>query len=156
MNKQRGMFIFAVASLLMTAAYFQGCGVKADPAPPEVIRLKSVADLEVKLAGNMMLLRWSIPGEPSQMTRFRIFRSELETDGTDCPDCPRKHTLLVELSAEDARLQKEDGGKLIYGDATIRPGHLYSYSIAGCNRSGMCSEESNRAEADYLKIPVNE
>ena len=134
MDKRTGMIIFALASLLMTTAFFQGCGVKADPVPPEVIRLKPASDLDVKLAGSAMLLRWSLPGEASPITRFRIFRSEMEAEGADCPDCPRKHVLLVELDAGDARVQKEDGGKFTYSDATVRPGHLYSYYIVGCNR----------------------
>lgn len=157
MNRRSGAFIvFAAAFLLMTAALIQGCGVKADPSPPEVIRLKPISDLEVKLAGSRMLLSWSVPEAPAPMTRFRIFRSELETDGTDCPDCPRKHTLLVQLDAGDASLRKEDSGKLVYGDAKIRPGGLYSYYIVGCSRAGLCSGESNRAEAIYPPGPVAE
>ena len=157
MNKRSRVFIyFAAAALLMTAAFFQACGVKADPSPPQVIRLKSISDLEVKLAGNRMLLNWSVSEEPAPMTRFRIFRSELETDGTDCPDCPRKYVILAQLEAADASLRKDEGGKLVYGDAGIRPGCLYSYFIVGCSRSGLCSGESNRAEAIYPPGPVSE
>ncbi len=157
MNRRSGVFIvFAAAALLITAACFQGCGVKADPSPPEVIRLTPVSDLEVKPAGSRMILSWSVSRETAPMTRFRIFRSELETDGTDCPDCPRKHSLLVQLDAGDASLRKEDSGKFLYYDEKIRPGRLYGYYIVGCIRSGSCSGESNRTEAIYPPVPVSQ
>lgn len=155
MGKRVVIVVFA-AALLLAAAFLQGCGVKADPAPPETVRPKPITDLEVKPAGSTILLRWSVSEEPAPMTRFRIFRSELETDGTDCPDCPREHILLVQLDAGDANLQKEEGGRLVYTDAQIRPGRLYGYYVVGCSKAGLCSEESNRAEAIFPQGPVSE
>jgi hypothetical protein len=152
MSKRQRLFIFGMVALLMAAVLFQSCGLKADPVPSDAIRIKPISDLDVQLKTDGILLRWSIPEAVSLMTKFRIFRSELETEGSDCPGCPREHVLIVELAVDDSRILREGGSRLIYKDLLVKPGRLYSYYIIGCNRTGSCSEASNRVET---KIPKN-
>ena len=152
MSKRQRLSTFGMVALLMAAVLFQSCGLKADPAPRDAIRIKPISDLGVQLKTDGILLRWSIPEAVSLMTKFRLFRSELETEGSDCPGCPREHVLIVELASDDSRILREGSSRMIYKDLLVKPGHLYSYYIIGCNRTGSCSDASNRVET---KIPKN-
>ena len=152
MSKRQRLSTFGMVALLMAAVLFQSCGLKSDPASRDAIRIKPISDLEVQLKTDGILLRWSIPEAVSLMTKFRIFRSELETEGSDCPGCPREHVLIVELASDDSRILREGSSRMIYKDLLVKPGRLYSYYIIGCNRTGSCSDASNRVET---KIPKN-
>jgi len=154
MSKRQRLSIFGMVALLMAAVLYQSCGLKADPVPSDAIRIKPISDLDVQLKADGILLRWSIPETVSLMTKFRIFRSELETEGSDCPGCPREYVLIVELALDDSRILREGSSRLIYKDLLVKPGRLYSYYIIGCNRSGSCSEASNRVETKISKNAV--
>ena len=113
MSKRQRLFTFGMVALLMAAVLFQSCGLKADPVPSDAIRIKPISDLDVQLKTDGILLRWSIPESVSLMTKFRIFRSELETEGSDCPGCPREYVLIVELAVDDSRILRDGSSRLI-------------------------------------------
>lgn len=154
MSKRKWMSTVGMVALLMAAGLILGCGVKSDPTPPKVIRIKPVSDLEMRFMTEGILLRWSIPGEPSLMARVRIYRSELETDRSACPGCPREYVLMADLASGDSRMQREDGNRLMYKDLLVKPGRLYGYYVISCDRSGTCSEASNQVEGKYLRNSV--
>jgi hypothetical protein len=140
-------FWTAVVMVLLTA--LSGCGLKTDPVLPDLVLPKAVSQLHAERTKLGISITWTKPAEVPEVTGFRIARSEIETAGGDCPGCPRDYVLLADLSPGARELTREGGGTYRYGDFTVRPGRLYSYRIAACYGSGMCSEALESAEIKY-------
>ncbi len=140
-------FWTAVLTVFLTALY--GCGLKRDPVPPGVVLPQAVLKPAAQLTELGISLTWTAPADAVDLTGFRIWRSEIEVAGADCPGCPRDYTLLTDLPPGARQLSREGGGKYRYNDYAVRPGRLYTYRIAACYGSGMCSEAADTADIKF-------
>ena len=138
-------------ALMMTVVFFlaaliSGCGKRGDPVPPKTTTAKAVSDLKAMIVEGGIALGWNVPENSIDAAGFKIYRSELETGGNDCPGCPREYSLIADLSCRDPKLAMDGEKKTGYLDTDIKVGWLYSYKIVACNSSGYCSDESNIAK----------
>ena len=141
-------------ALLMTmvfslVVFCLSCGKKADPHCPRISYPAAVSDLSAIFKGGNIELGWTVKEKDADGLRLRILRSKLETEGDDCPGCPRRYFLIAELSFRDPKLRWTGENRATYIDAGGRGGYLYSYKILICNASGVCSDESNVAEMKF-------
>jgi len=128
----------------------QGCGLKADPAPRRIQPLKPLVDIKLQQEAEGILIRWVVQEQPRAMTRFKLIRSEVGTDGQDCPGCPPGEARIADLVIGEAKLVMVEAKVFGYRDADVKPGRLYRYRVIGCDRTGSCSEPSAPAA---LSVP---
>lgn len=143
------VLIAVLCSVLVLGGVFYGCGKKADPRPSGSAPPKAISDLKATLADYGVVLRWTIPDAKGGIQKYRIERSELRAKGATCPDCPLQYAVVAELSSNDPKLAREGENTVLYLDAGIKAGYLYSYRIVTCDLSGLCSQASNIAEAVF-------
>ncbi|MDI6777466.1 MAG: hypothetical protein QMD03_09605 [Syntrophales bacterium] len=145
MKKVNWWHSFAIITIFLLVAVFQGCGKKGDPIPDKVLLPKAISDLEAQRSEEGIVLRWSVEGYGT-LAGFKITRSEVGEVSRSCPGCPQEYILLADLSLPDQKLTKEGNGTFSYIDSAIEPGRLYAYRVIVCNTSGGCSEASNIAQ----------
>lgn len=138
-----------IAVIFLLALNSAGCGKKGDPVYPGAVYPETVSDLTVSVKEQVMEICWNVSDEDTTIKRIRILRSETKLDGNFCSDCPRNYSILTELSPKDPMVFRKADGSFCYRDSHIRKGFLYSYRVSVCTSSGVCSEESDRAELKY-------
>ncbi len=124
----------------------EGCGKKGDPRPPGVPSPRAISDLRAKIVEAGVILRWSLPEVKGGIRNFKIQRSEFQTEGAVCPDCPREYNIIADVYANDPLLTREEGNIVSYLDRRINTGHVYTYRIIVCDINGLCSDASNIEE----------
>ena len=134
----------AILGLALTIPV-QGCGLKADPAPGRIQPLKPLTDIRLQQETEWIHIQWRIPEQTRPMTRFKLMRSEVGTDGQSCPGCPPDEARIADLTLGEVKLVRVDANVFGYRDMDIKPGRLYRYRVIGCDRSGSCSEPSAAA-----------
>ncbi|MGO9136807.1 MAG: hypothetical protein ACLP9S_05475 [Syntrophales bacterium] len=152
MTKFLRLLIAILCSLLVLGGVLSGCGKKGDPRPP-ASALPAISDLKASLADYGVVLRWTVPEVKGGIQKYRIERSEMLARGATCPECPPKYAVVTDISANDPKLAKQGENTVLYLDAGIKAGYLYTYRVVACDSSGVCSQASNIAEvvigADY-------
>ncbi|MGZ6210475.1 MAG: hypothetical protein ACXWL9_10050 [Syntrophales bacterium] len=142
-----------LCSALVLGGVLCGCGKKGDPQPSRSAPPKAISDLKARLADFGVVLQWTIPEAKGGIQKYRIERNELLAKGARCPECPREYAVVAEISANDPKLAKEGENTVLYLDAGIKAGYLYTYRVVTCDLSGLCSQASNIGEvvvgADY-------
>lgn len=147
MTKILRLLITVLCSLLIIGGLLCGCGKKADPRPSGSAPPPAISDLKASLADFGVVLRWTVPDAKGGIQKYRIERSQLLAKGAACPDCPVEYTVVADLAANDPKLAREGQNVVLYLDAGIKAGYLYTYRIVTCDLSGLCSKASNIAEA---------
>jgi len=140
------LLITLLCSVLVLGGVLYGCGKKGDPRPSGVAPPKPISDLKESLADYGVVLRWTIPDTKDGIQKYRIERSELLAKGAKCPDCPLEYAVVADLSSNDPKLAKEGENAVLYLDAGIKAGYLYTYRVVTCDLSGICSQASNIGE----------
>jgi hypothetical protein len=140
------LLIAILCSILVLGGVLCSCGKKGDPRPSGVVPPKAISDLKVSLADFGVVLRWTIPEAKGGIQKYKIERSELLAKGATCPECPREYAVVADLPSNDPKLAREGANVAIYLDSGIKSGYLYTYRIATCDLSGLCSQASNIGE----------
>jgi hypothetical protein len=142
MRKRDWLLTLAAILGLTLTIPVQGCGLKADPAPSRIQPLKPLIDIRLQQEAGGILIRWRTQEQPRAMTRFKLIRSEVGTDGQSCPGCPPDETRIADLGIGEARLVKVEASVFGYMDTDVKPGRIYRYRVIGCDSTGSCSEPS--------------
>jgi hypothetical protein len=150
MRKRDWLFTLAAVLGLILTITVQGCGLKTDPAPRLIQPLKPVTDISLQQEAGGILIRWRTQEQPRPMTRFKLSRSEVGTDGKSCPGCPPDEKRIADLAGGEAKLVKVEANVFGYRDTDVKPGHIYRYRVIGCDSTGFCSEPSAPAT---LSVP---
>ncbi|MFH1078709.1 MAG: hypothetical protein V1766_00365 [Pseudomonadota bacterium] len=151
MRKRDWLLTLAAILGLTLTIPVQGCGLKADPAPGRIQPLSPLIDLRVQQEAGGIFIQWRMPEQPRAMTRFKLIRSEVGTDGASCPGCPPDEARIADLAIGEAKLVMVEAGIFGYLDTDVKPDRLYRYRVIGCDRTGSCSEPSASAA---LSVPV--
>ena len=151
MRKRDWLLTLAAILGLTLTIPVHGCGLKADPVPSRIQPLKSLIDIRLQQEAGGILIRWRMQEQPRPMTRFKLVRSEIGTDGESCPGCPPDETRIADLAIGEAKLVMVEDNVFGYRDTDVKPDRLYRYRVIGCDRSGVCSEPSAPAA---LSLPA--
>lgn len=121
-----------------------GCGKKTPPVPPHTALPAAITDLSSHLDEKGVALSWSYPartvrGErlPYRIEGFLLSRAVIPLE-EKCEGCPIPFGPPVEIKAE-----REDGGRVFYREALLRPGHRYVYRVRSSAGLFVISDESN-------------
>jgi uncharacterized protein len=132
------------ALFLLLAGAAGGCGKKTPPVPPNTVLPAAISDLQGVVDEKGVTLSWSYPrrtvrGErlPYRIEGFYLSRAVIPP-GEECPGCPIPFGPPVEIKGAP-----EEGGRMVYREALLRPGHRYVYQVR--SRAGLLvvSEGSN-------------
>lgn len=135
-------FVLVLALVALSAA----CGKQGDPIPPRMVMPVPISNLEAHRAEKGIVISWGAPEPKMDIARTRVFRSELDVAGEDCPNCPRRFDLIADLMPGDLKIEK---GLAKFTDYNVKTEFLYSYRIVLCNSASFCSAESNMAELRF-------
>lgn len=123
------------------------CGQKAPPAPWSSVVPKRIVDLEAKSIEERLLLEWTFPKENTDkspltdLTEFKVLRSEGDLIGDQCRGCGEKSKVVYE--AKVGRKGEDRGKKmsLLFEDLEARK--VYVYQVVSLNHRGHPSSPSN-------------
>jgi len=137
-------------SLIISVTFLSlvtGCGQKAPPAPWSSVVPKRIVDLEAKSREERILLEWTFPKENTDksvltdLSEFKILRSEGDLVGDQCRGCGEKSKVVFETKLDR---KGEDKGKkmsLLFED--LEPRKVYVFQVVTLNRRGHPSSPSN-------------
>jgi fibronectin type 3 domain-containing protein len=147
-SKTRIILLSLILSVTLVSL-IAGCGQKAPPVPWSSVVPKRVVDLEAKSREERILLEWTFPKENTDksvltdLTEFKILRSEGDLVGEQCRGCGEKSKVVFEAKLDR---KGEDRGKkmsLLFEDLEARK--VYVYQVVTLNRRGYPSSTSNPA-----------
>ncbi len=119
----------AILGLIMTIPV-QGCGLKADPAPSRIQPLRPLVNIRLQQEVGGILIQWVVQEQPRAMTRFKLIRSEVGTDGQGCPGCPPGEAQIADLAIGEAKLVMVKANTFGYRDTDVKPCLLYTSDAA--------------------------
>ena len=115
-----------------------GCGIKGPPVPPDYATPPALTDLAYTLAGNQVVLTWTIPpkaaAESFTIAGAKVFRLKQALGKIPCGDCPRTFMMIAKIPARS--------GTMTFRDA-IDDGFDYYYKIVLYDTRNHDGEESN-------------
>ena len=96
--------------LLMAVFMAAACGKKGPPLPPLREDLPAVADVDVRVEGDVLTLSWPLePYRSASRVRpagFRVYRAAQEHGDITCPECPPWFQMAADIAFDaiaDAR-----------------------------------------------------
>ncbi len=152
-RREKSWGLAVVLAVVVFSVSFPGCGKKGDPIPPGLVPPPVVSDLKAVSVDRGVLLTWTMPDQNADVDKIRIFRSDLEIAGEECPGCPRQYNVIAELPPRFPGLVKEGERAARWLDDRTKPGWLYTYKIVFCDSYGNCGGESNLAEVKVRELP---
>ena len=82
-----------------------GCGKKGPPSPPLQEKLPKVNNLQAVVVNNGVKLTWSIGSSDSTVVGFKVYRSKVQTEISDCPGCEKDFEPVSTISVKSGRTQ---------------------------------------------------
>lgn len=125
-----------------------GCGRKAPPRPPRAEPLPVATGLTAKLAGDQVLLAWTLAplaGRMAQEARFALYRDALPAGAGACPNCPPQYELVAQLPYDPnaPRVNRDLVFKFV---DSVAVGYRYRYQVALRLSNGRQGDPSETVE----------
>jgi fibronectin type 3 domain-containing protein len=139
----RAKIILLIITLLMVS----GCARKGPPVSWETIVPKRIVDLVAMSREGRLLLEWSIPKENTDkspvtdLTGFKILRSEGTLVGDECRGCGEKTKVVHEMQLDSKEKDKKKRIVIFFEDLEARK--VYVYQVVSINKRGYSSSPSN-------------
>jgi fibronectin type 3 domain-containing protein len=124
-----------------------GCAKKGPPVAWETIVPKRIVDLVAIPREGRLLLEWSVPKENTDkspvtdLTGFKILRSEGALVGDECKGCGEKKEVVHEMKLDTKAEDKKKRMAVFFEDLEARK--VYVYEVVSINRRGHRSSPSN-------------
>lgn len=124
-----------------------GCAKKGAPVSWETIVPRRIVDLVAVPREGRLLLEWSIPKDNTDkspltdLTGFRIFRSEGALVGDECKGCGEKTKVVHEIKLDTKEEDKKRRMAIFFEDQ--EPRRVYVYQVGSINGRGYPSAPSN-------------
>jgi len=137
------IIILSLATLLVAAA----CAKKAPPVPWESIVPRRIVDLQAIPREGRLLIEWKTPKENTDkspltdLTGFRILRSEGVLVGDECRGCGEKPKVVYEIKVTQENFVPGKRMSIFFEDQ--EPRRVYVYEVVSINRRGYPSAPSN-------------
>ena len=139
----RAKIILLIITLLMVS----GCARKGPPVSWETIVPKRIVDLVAMPREGRLRLEWSIPKENTDkspvtdLTGFKILRSEGTLVGDECRGCGEKTKVVHEMQLDSKEKDKKKRMAIFFEDLEARK--VYVYQVVSINKRGYSSSPSN-------------
>jgi fibronectin type 3 domain-containing protein len=139
-NMKSIVLIWAILLLAM------GCAKKGPPVSWGTIVPKRIVDLVAIPREGRLLLEWSIPKDNTDkspltdLTGFKILRSEGALVGDECRGCGEKTTVVHEIKLDTKEESKKKRMAIFFEDLVARK--VYVYQVVSINRRGYPSAPS--------------
>lgn len=147
-NKWLPLFFFALVGLNFG---WIGCGQKGPPRPPHRPLPPAVKDLSYVIYGEMVELRWTIPGADGQKVSspaaVKVLRSRLTAAEASCENCPVRYSVSGDIPIHQKRSEKSKPKKMSYAEY-VEPGYRYVYKVIVLDEYGISSKDSNIVNID--------
>lgn len=156
MLKRLELFMRVVFLGAVMAVLFQGCGLKADPAPRQIKPLQPVTDLKLLKNAGGILVQWRLQEADGRTVRFKLMRGEFGPDGRSCPGCPPDEIQLADFASGRAKLAGAEANTFGYQDSSVASDRTYRYRVIGCDRPGFCSEPSMPVMLNMATDPASD
>jgi fibronectin type 3 domain-containing protein len=124
-----------------------GCAKKGAPVSWETIVPRRIVDLVAVPREGRLLLEWSIPKDNTDkspltdLTGFRILRSEGALVGDECKGCGEKAKVVHEIKLDTKEEDKKKRMAIFFEDQ--EPRRVYVYQVVSVNGRGYPSAPSN-------------
>jgi hypothetical protein len=123
-----------------------GCGVKGPPIPPQQPPVPAVSDLAYEVAGQAVMLTWSLAGPLSgrqaKHATFGLYRSRTALGQPACDGCP----LVFEKMARIPYVFSDAGRYST--DVLLDPGYRYVFKVR-LETDGGAGSDSNAIQFDH-------
>ncbi len=139
--------LFITAIFILTTSW--GCGKTGDPRPAQILETRKLSTLFLDQSECGVILTWNLAAYRSAPELLKIYRTDYDIDGGDCPTCPGKRRLLAELTHDEMAFIREYDGSYVYFDRKVQEGFLYRYAIVVCGHRDVCSEPSEESEIRF-------
>jgi predicted small lipoprotein YifL len=90
------LILWSCLSLLLA-----GCGKKGPPKPPLREELAKVKNLQAVVVDTGIKLTWTIPSSGHSIAEFNVYRSRVEPEGSECPDCRTDFEVISTVRARE-------------------------------------------------------
>jgi len=119
------LFIFLMPALLAGA-----CGKKGSPLPPLREAPVAVAEIDVRVEGDVLMLSWPLaPYRSAAHVRpagFRVYRDAEKHGDIECPDCPPRFQMAADISFDAI---PDDRSRATYTEK-LESGYQYRFRIS--------------------------
>jgi hypothetical protein len=126
-----------------------GCGKKGPPRLAALAPPLRVADLRHELAGDDVILTWSVPRlkdqAPGASAGFWIYRAAEPLAGDPCTGCP----LLFRKVAEVPMPAEADRRGPLTARLPLEPGYRYTFKVVALDGHGRPEGDSNLVTFDH-------
>lgn len=136
---------FVVA--LLCAILPTGCGKKGPPKLPDVKTPVGVGNLEAKLDGGDIVLRWTATGAEqgeNGVTGYLIYRSTEPLDEDACEGCP----VLFQRGAKVPLVDKQGARQVMVYRESFLPDARYRFKVVPYDARGQLGPDSNIVRID--------
>jgi hypothetical protein len=135
------------AVALLAVAGGGGCGRKAAPRPPELVRPRSVDDLAARPTAEGIRLTWTRPTTTVEGRAMRDLAGFVVTRAAKGPAVPRFEPIATIQLDDRARFRKVR--EMAYDDRGLAPGEPYLYRVVAFTLDRYFSTPSPAAEATW-------
>ena len=148
---QERWLAFLFLTLVGMSFLWGGCGKKGPPRPPQRRSPPAVKDLSYVIYGEMVELRWTIPGADGQKASspaaVKVLRSRLTAEEASCENCPVRYSVSGDIPIHQKRSEKSKPKKMSYAEY-VEPGYRYVYKVIVLDEYGISSKDSNIVNID--------
>lgn len=146
----RHKLVVVLCAMCVCIFFAVGCGKKGAPLRP-VTDGGDIAVTDVTARMNddgYVLLSWMVTG--GNIDRFRIVRHGVLKDEF-CPACPRRFSMLAEISVGSDRIIDRKDGCYQFVDRAVKTNFLYAYRVVALTSSNAASTLSETAEVTVIE-----
>lgn len=149
-NRHKLLVLWVLVAIGVFVVFTAGCGKKGAPVRPVTGGGDiAVTDVTARLNNDgYVLLSWTVTGD--DIDRFRIVRHGVSKDEF-CPACPRRFSMLAEVSAGSDRLFERGDGRYEFIDRAVKTNFIYAYRVVALTSSNAASTLSETAEVTVVE-----
>ena len=119
-----------------------GCGKKGPPKPPLREELPKVKDLQAVVVDTGIRLTWTIPPSRSGTAEFNVYRSRVEPEASECPDCKTDFEIISTVRVKEGETRFQILDPFSEGKAT------FYYKVTPFDKKNRPGPDSNESVVD--------
>ena len=131
---------YSIFAGMLLAVNLSGCGLKENPVTLSTLsdNVRIVQNLKASVSDKAVHLMWDFQGREDQKGYIVIEKSELDSAGNECKDCPKTYARIGQISLKNTK--EESAAYKGFTDKKITHGKTYYYRIMFCDEFNACFE----------------